>query len=342
MNNIKNKLNAGFFFLSLGVLISLIASVTSFLNLAFEILNKKFPDILNAVYTYGYNSYQFDAARSALATLIIVFPVFLIITYFWKKVFKNNAGEHDIILKKWLIYIILFLSCSIVLVDLIVLVRYFVSGEITMRFIWKVIVAAFVAKMVLYYFLPEIWETKWKKSMRIISVYLTILATIALIIWSFVVMGSPLKQRDLRIDDKRVQDLQNIQSQVINYWQQKEKIPETINDLKDPISYATLPVDPEFEKGRVYEYVKVDKMKFQLCATFSLPIPKGWQESQGYRGGVIPMVAPTMDVATSNVTYPYPGLSGVNDSWDHQAGRTCFDRTIDKDLYPPYPKVLKN
>ena len=342
MDNIKNKLNAGFFFLSAGVLVSLIASVTSFLNLAFEILNKKFPDVLNAVYSYGYDSYQFDAARSALATLIIVFPVFLIITYFWKKSFKNNAGDYDVILKKWLVYIILFLSCAIVMVDLIVLVRYFVSGEITMRFIWKVLVAAFGAKMVLYYFLPEVWETKWKNWMRGISFYMTILATIALIVWSFLIMGSPLTQRDLRIDDKRVQDLQNIQSQVINYWQQKEKIPETINDLKDPLSYATLPVDPEFEKGKKYEYVKVDKMKFQLCATFSLPMPKGWQESQGYRGGVMPMATPAMDVATSNVAYPYPGPTGVNDSWDHQAGRTCFDRTIDKDIYPPYPKVLKN
>ena len=43
------------------------------------------------------------------------------------------------------------------------------------------------------------------------------------------------------------------------------------------------------------------------------------------------------DVATSS--YPYPG--GVNESWDHQAGRTCFERTIDKDIYPPYPKPLR-
>ena len=90
-------------------------------------------------------------------------------------------------------------------------------------------------------------------------------------------------------------------------------------------------------------------MKFELCATFSLPMPKGWQEYQNYYGGggIIPMETKidsdmaVSDVATS-VIYPYPYPSGVNDSWDHQIGRTCFERTIDKDLYPPYPEVLKN
>ena len=39
-------------------------------------------------------------------------------------------------------------------------------------------------------------------------------------------------------------------------------------------------------------------------------------------------------------TYPYGG-AGTNESWDHSEGRTCFSRTIDKDIYPPYPKALR-
>ena len=37
---------------------------------------------------------------------------------------------------------------------------------------------------------------------------------------------------------------------------------------------------------------------------------------------------------------PYGG-AGTNESWDHSEGRTCFSRTIDKDIYPPYPKALR-
>ncbi|MFZ2072133.1 MAG: DUF5671 domain-containing protein [Minisyncoccia bacterium] len=342
MDNNKQKLNAGYAFLSLGVFVSLIVSVTSFLNLAFEILDKKFPDVLNATYQYGYASSQFESARTFLAMLIIMFPAFLILAYFWKKKEKKGLGEYDEVMRKWLSYIIIFLSILIVVVDLIVLVRYFVSGEITIRFILKVAIAISGAKMVLNYFISEVWNFKWKKFFKITATYFSMAMVLVLIIWSFFVIGSPFKQRQLQLDDRRVQDLQSIQWQVINYWQQKEKLPESINNLKDPISGYSLPVDPEFQKGKNYEYALIDKnkLKFELCATFSLPMPKGWQE-YNYGGGIRPMMAGT-DVSTSSVSYPMPYPSGTNDSWDHQIGRTCFERTIDKDLYPPYPKVLKN
>lgn len=347
MDNIKQKLNVGYAFLSLGVLISLITSVSSFLNLAFEILNKKFPDVLNATYQYGYASSQFEAARIFLAMLIIMFPAFLILAYFWKKKEKKGLGQYDEVMRKWLSYIVIFLSILIVAIDLIILVKYFVSGEITVRFILKVLIAIISAKIILCYFLPEVWNIKWKKFLKITATYFSMAMVLALIVWSFCVIGSPFKQRQLQLDDRRVQDLQNIQWQVINYWQQKEKLPTGINDLKDPLSGYSLPVDPEFEKGKSYEYVLKDKnkLKFELCATFSLPMPKGWQEYQGYRGGgIMPMAAEDTAVSetTSSMMYPYPYPSGTNDSWDHQTGRTCFERTIDKDLYPPYPKVLKN
>jgi hypothetical protein len=44
-------------------------------------------------------------------------------------------------------------------------------------------------------------------------------------------MGSPNSQRLFRLDQKRIVDLQNIQYQVINYWQQKEKLPEEFKAL---------------------------------------------------------------------------------------------------------------
>ena len=349
MDNIKQKLNVAYAFLSLGVLISLIVSVTAFFNLAFEILNKKFPDVLNAAYQYGYYSSQFETARVFLSTLIVMFPVFLILIYFWKKKEKNGLGNYDEVIRKWLSYIIIFLSILIAVIDLIILVRYFVSGEITIRFILKVLIALAGAKMVLYYFVPEVWEVKfwkinWRKFFKICSKYFSILMVLALIIWSFCVIGSPFKQRQLQLDDKRIQALQSIEWQVINYWQQKERLPESINDLKNPLSGYSLPVDPEFEKGKNYEYLLKDKNKliFELCADFSLPMPKGWQESQNYYGGGVVSMETRTDVAVSNVSYPVSYPSGVNDSWDHQKGHTCFERTIDKDIYPPYPKILKN
>lgn len=331
----KSKMNPKFFFLTLGVLVTLIASVTSFINLIFEVLNKKFPDVLNASYQYGYNTYQFDAMRSALATLIIVFPAFLILSYFWKKAMKGGLGRVDELLRKWMLYIVVFLAGVILVIDLVTLVKYFVSGEITTRFILKVIAVLLVA---LFVGLNYIWELQGRE--RIFGFKIGLWGTIkssmfvlALVVWSFCVMGSPAEQRQFRLDDRRVQDLQSIQWQVISYWQQKEKLPENLDAMKDPISSWMAPVDPEFEKGMTYEYKKLGDLKFELCATFSLPMPEGWNEYSG--GGIYPMYKEGRDMA---VSYPYPG-GGVNESWKHDVGRTCFERTIDPEIYKPFKSL---
>ncbi|MDQ3075845.1 MAG: DUF5671 domain-containing protein [bacterium] len=335
----NSKLNIGFFFLSLGVLITLITSVVSFLNLIFATLDKRFPDVLNATYQYGYNTYDFEGIRMALATLIIFFPVFIVVSYFWKKFTQGTMGRIDEIIKKWVIYIILFLSALVIAIDLVTLVKYFVSGEVTNRFLLKVLVTLVTANLVgAYYFFLLRSKLDARPILNKVFAGVAVLFVAGAVVYSFSIMGSPAQQRLLRLDDRRINDLQSIQYQIINYWQQKEKLPEKLSDVSNPLSGYALPLDPEFEKGINYEYIVKDKMSFDLCATFALPIPKGWREySNG--GAVRPMMPVTYEKGMdTSVSYPYPGPSGMNESWSHDSGRTCFTRTIDPDIYPPYPK----
>jgi hypothetical protein len=205
----------------------------------------------------------------------------------------------------------------------------------------KVVAALAVAKLTGFYYLYQLRDSKWKKAIDMIAPWIASLLVAFAIVFAFIVMGSPFEQRQLRLDDRRIQDLQSIQYQVINFWQQKEKLPVSLDELKNPISNYMVPQDPEFEKGISYEYRKIsDKTtkanpSFELCATFTLPIPKGYVENSSGSYGVMP----ARDIAVSTMPTPYPG--GMNDSWDHQTGKTCFERTIDPDLYPPYPKPLK-
>lgn len=334
----KSKMSVGFFFLSLGVLITLITTVVSFLNLVFGTLEKRFPDVLNSSYQYGYSTYDYEGIRMSLATLIIFFPVFLIVSYFWKKSMENGLSHEDTLVKKWLIYIVLFLSSLTLVIDLVTLVKYFISGEITTRFLLKVLAVLIVALYVGVYYVFELRNKKKFLGFPMgIAAIIKSSALVVLVVWfSFSVMGSPMKQRLLRLDDRRVGDLQNIQWQIINHYQQKEKLPEKLTDLSNPLSGYSLPVDPEFEKGKAYEYNVLDAkgLKFELCADFSEVMPKGWREySNG--GGVMPMM--DRDIAVSS----YPAPSGANESWDHEKGRTCFERTIDKDMFPPFEKSVK-
>jgi len=338
--NIKNsKVTPRFFFISLGVIVTLITSVASFLVLLFESLNKKFPDVLNSFYQYGYNSYNFETIRASLATLIIFFPIYIFISYLWVKESSTDIGYKNLIIRKWMIYFIIFLASLLIVIDLVTLVKYFVSGEITTRFIYKVFGALIVGFLVNFYYSLKMKNVNFnspqsKKWGMVIGV-ISILLFFGLIIWSFSIMGSPKEQRAWRLDDRRVNDLQGLQYQIIKYWQQKEKLPDTLSQLADPISSFMIPVDPEFEKGLTYEYFVKDKLTFELCATFTAPMTKGWNENN-YGGGTYFRVSNKMDIATSS--YPYPG-GGINDSWDHSIGRTCFTRTIDKDIYPPFEKI---
>ncbi len=330
----SRKLSPQFFFLAIGSLVTLIASVSAFLNLVFSALDHVFPDVLTASYQYGYVSYSYDAMRSALAVLIIVFPVYLLLNRLWSRTILKSMSHWDEVVRKWIIYLILFLASVTVVVDLVTLVRYFVSGEITIRFVLKVLIVLVTALVTGWYYVRRL-KTQTSSRFDKLLLVKSIVLVLAAIVWSFTVMGGPGSQRDLRLDQKRIEDLQSIQWQVISYWQQKEKLPVSLEEFKNPISSFMVPQDPEFQKGRVYEYRKISDKTFELCATFTAPIPKGWVENNtgGFSG-----VMPARDVAVSSM--PYPG--GMNDSWDHQEGRACFERTIDPDLYPPYPKPVKN
>lgn len=329
-----NKVTPYFFFITLGTLIALITSVSAFLNLVFETLNHVFPDVLTDSYLSGYYSYSFDAVRNALSLLIIVFPIYLILEHLWRKASEAGLSGFPETLRKWALYLILFLTSVTVIADLVTLVRYFVSGEITTRFILKVAVVLIVAGMVGWYYVRRLKKPKadgWDKWVMIKSVVL-VLATI---VWAFTVIGGPGSQRTLRLDQKRLEDLQSIQWQVISYWQQTETLPTELSAIGTPLSGYKTPSDPEFEKGRVYEYRIVDAKTntFELCATFTAPLPKGWVSNGG--GGAYPV----RDSATSSVA-PFPGSVG-NDLWEHEVGRTCFARTIDPVFYPPFPKEEK-
>ena len=82
-------------------------------------------------------------------------------------------------------------------------------------------------------------------------------------------MGSPFTLRMKRFDERRVSDLQNIQYQIVNFYQRKGELPNRLDELEDPISGFILPRDPNpasfvgYNPG-VYGYIKVSDLSFKL------------------------------------------------------------------------------
>ncbi len=317
----KPKTTPKDFFLQLGTMAALYVSAISIINLLFQTIDYAFPDKL-AYYGDPYST----GIRWAIASLIIIFPLFLLLSWLGGKDFRLNPEKRELPIRKWLIYLTLFIAGIAVVVDLIALVNIFLSGEITTRFILKVLTVLVIAGGVFGYFIYDLRQKDSPARNDKTFAWIAAIVALASIVGGFTIMGSPSAARERRFDDQRVANLQNIQWQIVNYWQQKEKFPKALADLEDPISGFRLPTDPDTDTA--YEYVLGEGMSFQLCANFSrsnVGESEKLKGRGGYGGSYPAMPAPM-----------YDGVAGgMSDNWEHAAGRHCFDRVIDPDKYPP-------
>jgi hypothetical protein len=211
----------------------------------------------------------------------------------------------------------LFLAAVTIISDLVALVNRFLEGEITTRFILKALVVLVVVGSVFsYYFWDLRRETKPDAKP---SKFLAILAAVVVfggIVAGFFIIGTPGQERLRRFDERRVNDLQQVQSKIISYWQKKDRLPKSFIDLKDDIRGFAPPKDPQTSEP--YEYNILGDLKFELCATFNAARPSS-KNSPQYDDGPY-----------------YEGYADpYSQNWDHGKGRVCFSRTIDPELYQP-------
>jgi hypothetical protein len=312
----KPKLTPKDFFLYVWLMATLYWSSIALLNLLFETINNAFPDkLLSYVDPYS------TSLRWAIASLVIIFPTYLITSWYINRDTNTHPEKSELSIRKWLIYLTLFISGLTILIDLIVLVNTFLGGEITARFGLKVLAVIIVAGGVFGFYLYDLRRNSNEKTNvpKIFGI-IAILVVILSIVFGFVIMGSPNTARQKRFDDQRVSDLSNIQCQIINYWQSKGKIPNAISELKDSISGYQASTDPDTNSSYVYE--KTGEKSFKLCANFSLT-------SSDNQNRIIDQ---TQTYPVSIKEYYCGGVKA--DNWNHGKGQICFDREIDPQLYP--------
>ena len=300
-------------FLHLFAMVALYWSAISFITLCWQYINYYLPD---PVLTRYASSYNLGSIRFAVASLIIIFPLFILASWFLNKIYRAESAVRESKTRKWLIYLTLFVAALVIIGDLIFVINMFLGGEITLRFILKALSVLLVAGLVFGYYLDDVRRQEPSPMAKKFAIAAGVLV-LAMVIGSFFIVGSPNKARLMQLDQNKVYDLQNIQSQVVSYYQRKGKLPEKLEELHDPISGYQVPTDTQ--KGMMYEYNAVDrdKLTFELCATFNLDSKENPQAKMPY-----------------DSYYAF----GENQNWDHATGRVCFKRTIDPQLYPPNPK----
>lgn len=300
---IKSRTSAKDFFFYIGAIISLYISIGSFINLWFEIINNAFPDRLDRYI----DPYSFSL-RLSVASLVVLYPVYLMLIRMIRKDAERYPEKRELGIKKFLVYLTLFLAGATIIIDLITLINSFLGGDLTVRFILKAVVVLVVALIVFGYYLYDLRAgTAVKIGILRGFRYGTLGIVLVSVVGSFFVIGSPFDQRNRRFDERRINDLSNIQWQIINYWQTRGILPSKLSYLEDSISGYKVPTDPVSQEPYLYDLSFDEQNTFKLCANFEAQSP-------------------------SKTYY------AENENWNHEIGQTCFKRTIDPLLYPVRPK----
>lgn len=300
-----------------GAMITFYWSVIAYIFLVFNYINYTFP---NALAYYPADPYQ-SGISYEMASIIVLFPIYLLLMKLIHSDISRDPSRKEIWVRRWALILTLFVAGIAMAVDLIMLLTTFLNGEaLTTAFLLKVFVIFLIAAGVFMHFIADLkgyWDL-FPARRNAVRIGVAVLA-VATIVAGFFIVGTPAQARLARFDAQKVQDLQNIQSQVVYFWQAKQKLPGTISDLNNSLNYGPVPNDPQ--TGAAYIYEPGEGLSFKLCADFNAPsraTQTGYSEARqipvpvGGKGEMLPQ-----------------------DNWQHAAGRVCFDRTIDPSFYPP-------
>jgi hypothetical protein len=120
-------------------------------SLLFHLIDRAFPDPADA--SFNMQGWA-DSMRWSTASVIIAFPVFLYVARHLGKDLARSPAKRLSAVRRWLTYLTLFVAALVLIGDMTTLVYTLLGGEVTVRFVLKVLVAAVIAGAVFgYYFI---------------------------------------------------------------------------------------------------------------------------------------------------------------------------------------------
>lgn len=121
-------------------------------RLSFEFINLAFPDAVSSP------SQQFVAAsiRWSVSSLIVALPVFLYMSHVAGRAAQIDPNMRLSPVRRWLTYLTLFIAACVLIGDFVSLVYNVLGGELTVRFVLKVLTVGIIAGTVFWYYLSEL------------------------------------------------------------------------------------------------------------------------------------------------------------------------------------------
>lgn len=123
-------------------------------SLLFQFVNLALPDpMLERV-----REYTNAQIRFSVSALIVAFPAFLLISSLIAKQIRFEPAQRLSEVRKWLTFLTLAIASCIIVGDLIVLLNSFLAGEMTVRFVFKVLIVGGISGSIFVYYLSTVKE----------------------------------------------------------------------------------------------------------------------------------------------------------------------------------------
>ena len=120
-------------------------------SLLFEFVNRVYPD--PSVQTFSDSA---NSIRWSVSALIVAFPVFLWVSALNVRVVRADASARMSPVRRWLTYLTLFGAACTLIGDVMMLVYNALGGELTVRFVLKVLIVAAIGGTIYWYYLGDL------------------------------------------------------------------------------------------------------------------------------------------------------------------------------------------
>ena len=243
-------------------------------SLLFQLINHWLPDPVSGNFVYNLRT----AVTWQMASLAVAFPVFLLAMRTILREAQDNPERLQSGVRKWLMYIALLLTAGAMICDLIWFFDYFLTGELTSRFVLKALTVMLICGVIFAYYLGSLrWDRHTdvaqakSRSLRFGIGAAVIVA--AGFCTGLGIAGMPSEQRHIEADSRRVQDLQRI-AYALHSWEKRAAseqssvlLPPTLTALAGQGISPSQLADPETKIN--YGYHVKSGTAYELCAAFT-------------------------------------------------------------------------
>jgi len=133
-------------------------------SLIFDFINRAFPDPASQI--QGSEDYLRQSIRWAVSSLIVAFPVFLYTSWLTGRAISLDPTKRASKVRRWLTYFTLFVAACALIGDVTTLIYNLLGGELTVRFVLKVITVAIIAGTGFVYYLRDLRLDEMEESAK--------------------------------------------------------------------------------------------------------------------------------------------------------------------------------